>query len=212
VGAVRNADLVKEYYPEFDAWYYIGRSVPENIINELESRPWVKVIRMDGEENQTATMWRFFAADEPEVKMLLSRDTDSRIRPREVAAVRDWIASDREFHVMRDHPWHNVPILSGMLGARGESLNRLGKWSKIWYRAYSRDFYQTDQIFLASSIYETVRQSILAHDEFFHFESDLPGSRRDWPVPRIGGEFACQAYDENEEILFPEHQWGAKGL
>lgn len=36
----------------------------------------------------------------------MSRDSDSRIIPREEDAVREWLASDRMFHIMRDHPWH----------------------------------------------------------------------------------------------------------
>ena len=40
------------------------------------------------------------------VHTLLSRDTDSRIIPREKEAVNEWLASDRVFHIMRDHPAH----------------------------------------------------------------------------------------------------------
>jgi hypothetical protein len=47
------------------------------------------------------------------VDVLMSRDSDSRIIPREEAAVREWLASDRIFHIMRDHPYHCIPILGG---------------------------------------------------------------------------------------------------
>ncbi|KAK4007260.1 hypothetical protein OUZ56_012420 [Daphnia magna] len=40
------------------------------------------------------------------VHTLMSRDTDSRIIPREEEAVRAWLASDKIFHIMRDHPAH----------------------------------------------------------------------------------------------------------
>ncbi|KAK8405419.1 hypothetical protein O3P69_001755 [Scylla paramamosain] len=45
-------------------------------------------------------------------------DVDSRVSQREVAAVEEWLASRKMFHVMRDHPSHNVPVLGGMWDAR----------------------------------------------------------------------------------------------
>lgn len=48
------------------------------------------------------------------VDTIMSRDSDSRIIPREQDAVREWLASDRVFHVMRDHPWQCTSILGGI--------------------------------------------------------------------------------------------------
>jgi len=206
VGAIKNADLVAKHYPEFEAWFSVGKSVPEDIIAELEARPNTMVIRKDGPEDQTATMWRFQFGEDEGVDTLLSRDADSRIELREVEAVREWLESPYEFHVMRDHPWHNVPILAGMFGARGDALYRVSKWSKI-YTAH--DYYQTDQTFLAQYIYPTVMTSTLAHDEYFYYESELnPDQRRPFPSPRIDGQFCCQGYDENDNLRFPSHQYG----
>jgi hypothetical protein len=44
----------------------------------------------------------------------MSRDSDSRIIPREEEAVRDWLASNKTYHIMRDHPAHCIPILGGI--------------------------------------------------------------------------------------------------
>jgi protein O-GlcNAc transferase len=205
VGAVKNADLVAKHYPEFEAWFSLGKSVPEDIIAELEARPNTKVIRKDGPEDQTATMWRFQYGPEDGVELLMPRDTDSRIELREVAAVREWLETDYELHVMRDHPWHNVPMLAGMFGARGNALHRLSKWSKIYP---ARDYYQTDQVFLSEYIYTIFRLEVLAHDEYFHFEDEIPNNRRPFPTARIDGQFCCQGYDENDNLRFPTHQYG----
>jgi hypothetical protein len=43
----------------------------------------------------------------------MSRDTDSQIISREEAAVREWLVSDRIFHVMRDHPHHCIYAILG---------------------------------------------------------------------------------------------------
>ncbi len=37
IGAVRNAILAKTIYPDWICRYYIGKSVPENIVTELEN-------------------------------------------------------------------------------------------------------------------------------------------------------------------------------
>jgi hypothetical protein len=47
------------------------------------------------------------------VDTVMSRDSDSRIIHREEEAVREWLASDKIFHIMRDHPYHCQNILAG---------------------------------------------------------------------------------------------------
>ena len=54
------------------------------------------------------------------VDALLVRDLDSNISPREVAAVQEFLQSSKEFHVMRDHPYHGVAILGGTWGVKLE--------------------------------------------------------------------------------------------
>ena len=46
-------------------------------------------------------MWRFEAIDNQDVEIMMSRDTDTRILPREVKAVEEWINSNKIFHIMR---------------------------------------------------------------------------------------------------------------
>lgn len=204
-GALRNAEQVPQAYPGWSSQFYVGRSVPVEIKQELIRTPHTNVILMPDPEDQTATFWRFGVGRE--VTAMMSRDVDSRIELREIAAVTEWLSSPFDWHIMRDHPWHNVPMLAGMFGCKNpEEIRRLSKWSKI-YRG--QDYYQTDQVFLRSYIYQFARFSLMAHDEFFHFEDDLVTQSRPFPTPRINGQFCCQAYDENEQLVHPEHQLGA---
>ena len=50
--------------------------------------------------------------------MFISRDLDSRISEREVAATQEWLQSGLAVHAMRDHPGQKHPLLGGMWGAR----------------------------------------------------------------------------------------------
>ena len=52
-----------------------------------------------------------------------SRDLDSNILQRELAAVHDWQHSSKTFHIMRDHPAHGVHILGGMFGIKMSNGN-----------------------------------------------------------------------------------------
>ena len=56
-------------------------------------------------------IWRFLPAGDPLVDIMGSRDLDSPLTPRELAAVNEWLATDQPWHAMRDHPLHTVPML-----------------------------------------------------------------------------------------------------
>ena len=62
--------------------------------------------------------WRFLPVVDEQVDILLVRDLDSDISPREVNAVNEFIQSEKDFHIMRDHPQHEVPILGGTWGIK----------------------------------------------------------------------------------------------
>ena len=47
--------------------------------------------------------------------MVLFRDLDSRPSQREKAAVEQWLRSKHAFHVMRDHPGHDMAMLAGKI-------------------------------------------------------------------------------------------------
>ena len=55
---------------------------------------------------------------DPLVKEWHSRDLNSRISEREVAAVVDWLATAKSFHVMRDHPSHIAKMKGCCFGMR----------------------------------------------------------------------------------------------
>ncbi|XP_043213867.1 uncharacterized protein LOC122377647 [Amphibalanus amphitrite] len=63
-------------------------------------------------------LWRFLPLSDPLVDTFVSRDLDSRISNREAAAVHQWLASNRTFHIMRDHWDHLITVPGGLWGAR----------------------------------------------------------------------------------------------
>ena len=131
IGAIRNAELAKKIYPDWEVWMYVSEDVPKNILDELISLN-CNVLNM-GEGNWNGMFWRFKPAASSDI-IMISRDTDSRLSYREKAAVDEWLTSDKDFHIMRDHPAHGTQILGGMwvskIGAIPEMKNLISEYSR----------------------------------------------------------------------------------
>lgn len=194
IGAIRNAELAKEIYPDWMCRYYVGKSTPSKTIQKLIEFDNTEVFIMNEPGNWTGMFWRFYAASDQNVDIMISRDTDSRLGKREKAAVDEWLASDKDFHIMRDHPYHATQILGGMWGVRNKLL--LGMTTAI--KEYTKgDFWQVDQNFLKERVYPVIINNSITHDEFF--------DKKPFPTKRIPREFVGQAYDQHDNQLHPEH-------
>ena len=189
IGAIKNADTAEELFPEWICRFYIGKSVPENILTQLENKPNVQLVRMNEDGDWSGMFWRFHPCSEDDVDVVLSRDTDSRLTQREKDAIDEWLESDKGFHIMRDHPWHGAPILGGMWGCKKGTLREM---SSLIDSIEKGDFWQVDQIFLRDYIYPLVKDDSFVHDEFFE--------RKPFPTKRNNLEFIGEVYDENDNI------------
>ena len=195
IGAIENAKLVNEVYQGWIGRFYCGRSVPENIISTLKDIPNTEVIIMDEDGDWTGMFWRFLACEDSDV--MISRDTDSRLNLREKLAVDEWLKSDKDFHIMRDHPYHAIEILGGMWGCRNGILNDI----KEDITKYNKgNFWQVDQNFLKEKIYPKILKNSLTHDSFFKVEINT----RPFPSERINKEFVGDSFDENN-VRHPEY-------
>ena len=194
IGAVRNAELAKEIYPDWICRFYIGKSVPIEIIDSLVKKNNTEVFIMNEDGDWTGMFWRFYPASEPDVEVMISRDTDSRLDLREREAVDEWLASDKDFHIMRDHPYHATEILGGMWGVRGDLLSDMKRLILDYTKG---DFWQVDQNFLKEIVYPRITNNTCVHDEFFQ--------KMPFPNPRNPKHFVGQAYDANDLFLHPEH-------
>jgi protein O-GlcNAc transferase len=190
VGAQRNAELAAKVYPGWTCRFYCGSSVGEDARRRLRGLAHVEVVEMPEPGDWRGMFWRFQPAAEPQVEVMLSRDTDSRLGERERAAVDAWLASGAGFHVMRDHPDHLAPILGGLWGVR---QGRLPEMSSLIDGFPKEDRWQTDQEFLAAVIAPLVRSDWLEHDPYF--------SRKPFPTRRRGREFVGQPFDADDRAL-----------
>lgn len=186
VGAVRNAELTAAIYPGWTPRFYVAPSVPRGVLRDLRNLG-AEIVRVR-DDGYRGLFWRFRAAADPDVDVMISRDTDSRLNARERAAVDAWLATKRGFHIMRDHPWHHVAILGGMWGVRKPLLSNMNDLLAGWEQ---RNYLQADQEFLSHTVYEMVRNDCVVHDEFFGHEP--------FPTRRRGYEFVGESFDEHGE-------------
>jgi hypothetical protein len=187
VGAIRNAELALEIYPEWICRFYIGSSVPSDIVTTLRNFKNVELVEKNKEGDWTSMYWRFEPAGEEDIDIMISRDTDSRVNMREKSAVDEWIESDKGFHIMRDHPAHGFHVLGGMWGAKRNTLPNI---KELIDNFAQRDMYGTDYQFF-QHIFHLIDSNKIVHDEFF--------DKTPFPIKRKGLEFVGEVFDEHEQ-------------
>jgi len=190
IGAIKNAELIDTIYPGWIGRFYCGKSVPIDIIEILKTYTNVEVIEMGENGDWSGMFWRFYACEDSDV--MISRDTDSRLNLREKNAVDEWLNSDKDFHIMRDHPYHNALILGGMWGVRNGILKNIVDLIKNYNKG---DFWQVDQNFLSEQIYPIVVNSSFVHDSYHNLNS----WSKNFLIERIDQEFVGDVFDEHNQ-------------
>jgi hypothetical protein len=200
VGAIRNSELWKEIYPDWQMVVYYDNTVPVETIKKLDENC---VITIDmTEKNLYGMFWRFYATDLPNSEYCSFRDCDSRISEREKKSVDEWIDSGKSLHVMRDHPYHGIPygndrlgILGGMWGIKSNSLpitDMIDKFKKDKNLSYG-----SDQTFL-KTIYTVLIDDRFTNDDFFE---KIP-----FTINRINGRFIGERIDENDNPVGDDYK------
>lgn len=184
-GAVANARAVPSLYPGWRCRIYHDDSVPAPTLAALRAVDAELIAMPPGSGPVQGLYWRFSASDDPEIDRFLCRDADSRVGPREAAAVRAWIDSGLPFHVMRDHPLHTEVMLAGMWGGVAGLLPPLAALIEAHAAAGGNRW--RDQMFLRHQIWPLIRGHCLVHDSAQpDFGEPFPPSSADPLSPHVG--------------------------
>ena len=196
VGAIKNAKLAQTIYSNWICRYYVGASVPKEIIGALKEFYNVEVVDDPfGFDDWRCMFSRFLPASESDVSVMISRDTDSRLGNREFAAVQQWLDSPFKLHILRDHPWHGTKILGGAWGVKRGLIPNI---MDLINRFLKEDRYQIDQEFLRDIIYPKYFSSAMVHDEIF--------DKKSFPTKRNGLEFVGRVFDEYDYPVIEHDQ------
>tara|TARA_R110001592_G_scaffold361902_2_gene674023 strand:- start:388 stop:1068 length:681 start_codon:yes stop_codon:yes gene_type:complete len=192
VGAIRNVEQAKEMFEDWVCRFYIDKDVKTSFVEELSKFESVEIVQVTANRNFDGMFWRFFAASDNDVDVMLSRDTDSRFSLREVHAVKEWLESDKKFHIIRDHPYHNVSIMGGMWGCKKGVID-IGTLLKGW-TSYERK--GCDQDFLGQLVWPIVKDESMIHDEVTNLLSN-----NTFKIPRDGYNFIGDAIGADDKRL-----------
>jgi hypothetical protein len=197
VGALRNAELAAELLPDWICYYFCYSSVPRETVSALAAKTNVVVCRVSGQGDNRGMLARFFPAGWDGVERMICRDTDSRLSKRELLAVEEWVAQDTDFHIIRDHPYHGVPILGGTWGAKGGKLVGIANAAKRFSPTSAKG---QDQKFLMTWVWPKILSSELTttvHDPIFTRQPFPQGAERG---RQNGGVwFVGQCFDEKDQ-------------
>jgi hypothetical protein len=185
-GAQHNAIVARYLYPGWTARFYVDASVAEPVRKAL-SYQGAQVVEApsDWPAEKYGLFWRFLVEDDPAVDIYVVRDADSVLNIKERAAVEDWLASGKAFHVMRDLPTHAELILAGMWGAHRGNIGGMRARVEAHLDSPVKRLNDaiTDQVFLRREIWPIARQSALVHDDHFDF-ADPTRFRKELRLPR----------------------------
>lgn len=209
-GALENARLYSSgvYLPthELISRFYVSLLTLEWASEFLSPIPGVEVLCVDEPDDFRATLWRYRALKD-KFDFYLFRDTDSRPIQRERAAVCDWLSNGRTFHIMRDHPYHNVPMMAGLWGMRASSMIKYVQGA--FYGKVRKSYYQVDQTILRASVWRLVRNDCTSHSGCEHSfgEKTIPFPEQGDPSEGFVGE----GFYADGRPRFPEHARGSVG-
>lgn len=204
VGAIRNAELINKHMPDWDCviWYdsdvLISNQLLLDTLRSLGATLFFRPPATSSGHFEYGCFWRFRTIDMPQYSHVIFRDTDSRLTPRELDAVQEWIDSEKVLHIIRDHPCHYSPypkespgILGGLWGmVRQDDFNMAASIDEFYAGPLHFVGYGSDQLFL-DCVLSKYGHSAMIHDE-------VTGTGRKFRIARNGLEFCGERYDEYE--------------
>ncbi len=188
--ALLNAKQASTVYPGWVARFYVDDSVPNEFKVALRDYGAELVEVANDERINLRLFWRFLAHDDPSVGYFICRDCDSIIGEREAIAVRDWLESEKPFHLMRDHPEHAELIMAGMWGGIGGTLGNMMEMAVHYYEGHSTQWRWVDQDFLRDVVWPAIKERSCTHDSIFQFGPNATDFPADAPViigSHVGG-------------------------
>lgn len=195
-GAVSNIYLCKIYYPTFICVFYIDRFSDPHLIKLIEDEQKinsdvVEIRFFDRQQDSDGMFYRFLPATEINTNIFLSRDTDCRINERECIAVNEWLASDKDFHIIRDHKILKKPVYGGMWGCRNKLLNNIGLEDQI--KNFVPKIYGADEDLLCNWLYPKIQNSAFEHSSFgVKFNNDIHNIKADISKGHFIGKKICK--------------------
>lgn len=186
--SLENAKACRYVYPGWICRFYVDKSVPQEALAALAAQGAQVCMMPQLHDSKTASglFWRFLVASDPNVDFFMIRDADSLISVREKNAVDEWVASNCDFHVLRDFYTHSELILAGLWGGVAGRIPNINDMINAYHAAKKPKkigVHNHDQLFLRTKIWPTIKASLMQHDSVFCMDGKDPNIRN---FPSVG--------------------------
>ena len=158
------------------------------------------------------TVWRFIPIGDLTLDVMCSRDLDSPLLQRGGDAVKEWLGTNKMFHIMRDRETHTAIIMGGLWCFRVNKSPNLSQELLDTVIARSRSMQHTtaDQTIAALYIWPKVKYDSLQHDAYlcksFSGSKPFPTQRK---VDFVGCVRNCWVYPKQKcpvDCRPPDHK------
>jgi len=168
-GLWENAILLPKLFPGWEMVVYYTQTADLEVINHLKNLPYVSLHQINVENGSQNAMLRFLAGFDTQYDVVISRDADARLLQRDAEAVKEWLKSDKNFHIMRDHPANRSLIMAGMWGVRNKILCRPEIIEQFWNYIRNPEYkkWGNDQKYLGKYIYPLIKDTAMVHSIFY---------------------------------------------
>ena len=145
-GLLENIQIIKQYYPDFTIMVYKGFCDPSWVI------PEGVVVDNTNREGAINALLRFIPLNYADVGFV--RDADSRVDARDRWCIDAFLRSNKSYHSIRDHFWHQSKLMAGTFGWK-RPMTLMIPTHEVGYGF--------DEQFLAQAVYESVKSDLLVH-------------------------------------------------
>lgn len=186
VGAIENAKLAKWIYPDWTVRVCVDDSTPAATIDALRAAAAEVVPAPQWPNWRGGMFWRLLAIDDPGFVRWGIRDADSRLTYRERQAIDSWLASGLPLHAVRDHPWHERPVILCAFDGHRAAIRDMAGHIDAWRQSGHGDEYGADEGIVAERLWPEIRDVTLVHTEFGDCHGN-GGIIRPFPTRRAEG-------------------------
>jgi len=193
-GIKENIKIIKEYFPKYNIYIYIGKNYDNLKIQEIiNSYDKIKIIYTN--KNGVVNMlYRYIPLLEENLEIFFSRDADSYINDRDRYCINEFIKSDYKVHTIRDHYWHKSFLTGGLTGFKKIKIDNIfSELEKI------NEFkYGDDEKFLNKKLYPLIKNLLLVHTNICAYK----GEKYNFIEYKLTEQNFCGNVIENNKFKF----------
>jgi len=199
-GMIENVNIIQKKFPTWYVYIYYF-DIPMWVETVLRRYSNVKMIPAEFHDIR-ARMERYYPIDNPDVSIMIVRDSDSRIHDRDEWCIRQFLESDKVLHMIRDHPHHDWKIMSGLWGIKKEGVPFNFRSKVHEYLRNNSIKWCSDMDFLGDTVYPILSSKSLVHGMIRMSNEE---TLIEIPFPVVNHDFCGQVMDYPDGSDVPRH-------